>query len=74
MVLTILILTEEELPDVFNDLDVDLSKDPQAARAYVRDRRNQRKIREATEKLQVNLMHPLREGKRLLVLDIDYSE
>lgn len=64
----------EDLPDVFNDLDIDISGDPRAARAYVRDRRNLRKIREATEKLQVNLMYPLREGKKLLVLDIDYSK
>ncbi|KAH8117067.1 HAD IIID h [Phellopilus nigrolimitatus] len=65
----------EELPDVFNDLDVDFSENPQASQAYIADRRNQRKIREATQKLQssLNLMYPLREGKKLLVLDIDYT-
>ncbi|EJD02204.1 HAD IIID h [Fomitiporia mediterranea MF3/22] len=65
----------EELPDVFNDLDVDFSENPQASRAYIADRRNQRKIKEATRMLRDNLtlMHPLREGKKLLVLDIDYT-
>ena len=65
----------QELPDVFNDLDMDFSENPQAAQAYITDKRNQRKIREASRMLQDNLtlMHPLREGKKLLVLDIDYS-
>lgn len=63
----------EFLPDVFNDLDVDFSADPKAAAAYANDQRNLRKIREHSAKLQVTVMAPLREGKRLLVLDIDYS-
>lgn len=64
----------EELPDVLNDLDVDFSANPAAAAAYLNDKRNHRKIREATNKLKVNVMNPLREGKKLLVLDIDYSK
>ena len=66
----------ELLPDIFNDLDIDFSRDPKASEAYIADRRNQRKIREATEMLRKNLtlMSPLREGKKLLVLDIDYSK
>ncbi|KAI6036428.1 hypothetical protein BKA83DRAFT_4162668, partial [Pisolithus microcarpus] len=32
-----------------------------------------RKIREATSNLQINIINPLREGKRLLVLDLDYT-
>ncbi|KZT09786.1 HAD IIID h [Laetiporus sulphureus 93-53] len=63
----------EYLPDVFNDLDVDFSANPDAAREYINDQRNQRKIREYTSKLNINVIHPLREGKRLLVLDIDYT-
>ena len=63
----------EFLPDIVNDLDVDFSSDPRAAAAYVNDQRNLRKIREHTAKLSVNVMAPTREGKRLLVLDIDYS-
>lgn len=64
----------EFLPDVVNDLDVDFSADPAAAVAYQNDQRNKRKIREVTQKLSVNVINPLREGKKLLVLDIDYSE
>ncbi|KAH9950185.1 HAD subfamily IIID h [Amylocystis lapponica] len=63
----------EFLPDVVNDLDVDFSANPAAAVAYQNDQRNLRKIKEHTKKLQVNIIHPLREGKRLLVLDIDYT-
>jgi len=61
------------LPDIFNDLDIDFSQYPEAAAQYANDRRNQRKVREATSKLQVNIMEPLRPGKKLLVLDIDYT-
>ncbi|KAA1469377.1 HAD IIID h [Dentipellis sp. KUC8613] len=63
----------EFLPDVVNDLDVDFSADPAAAAAYQNDLRNIRKVREATKKLKVNIINPLREGKKLLVLDIDYT-
>ncbi|EKM55328.1 uncharacterized protein PHACADRAFT_255874 [Phanerochaete carnosa HHB-10118-sp] len=61
------------LPDVVNDLDVDFSADPQAAAAYANDHRNRRKVKEHTDQLSVNVIAPLREGKRLLVLDIDYT-
>ncbi|KAI0282703.1 HAD IIID h [Russula brevipes] len=63
----------ELLSDVVNDLDVDFSANPAAAESHKNDQRNIRKIREATEKLKINIIHPLREGKRLLVLDIDYT-
>ncbi|KAI0690580.1 HAD IIID h [Cytidiella melzeri] len=63
----------EYLPDVVNDLDVDFSADPKAAAAYANDQRNLRKIKEHTAKLKVDVIYPLREGKRLLVLDIDYT-
>lgn len=67
--------TALDLPDVFNDLDIDFSADPNsdAVRKFKNDSRNKRKIREAVAALNVNLMNPLREGKRLLVLDLDYS-
>ena len=63
------------MPDVVNDLDVDFSANPAAAEAYKNDQRNIRKVREATAKLKdkINIINPLREGQRLLVLDIDYS-
>ncbi|KAI0345293.1 HAD-superfamily subfamily IIID h [Trametopsis cervina] len=63
----------EYLPDVVNDFDVDFSADPKAAAAYANDQRNLRKIKEHTSKLKVDLIYPLREGKGLLVLDIDYT-
>jgi hypothetical protein len=67
-------LEMENLPDVINDLDVDFTLDPAAAATYLNDQRNIRKIREATQNLQVNIINPPRPGKRLLVLDIDYSK
>jgi len=63
----------ECLPDVVNDLDFDFTTDPAAAVAYINDQRNLRKVREYSKKLQLNMIHPVREGKRLLVLDIDYT-
>ena|ERR1700722_1779993 len=64
----------ENLPDLENDLDVDVTEDPGAASAYLNDPRNKRKVKEASDNLQINIIHLLREGKRLLVLDIDYSQ
>ena len=64
----------EFLPDVVNDLDFDFSSDPKAALQYQNDQRNIRKVQEHTKKLAINIIHPLRENKRLLVLDIDYSK
>lgn len=64
----------EFLPDVVNDLDFDFSSDPKAALQYQNDQRNIRKVKEHTKKLSINIIHPLREKKRLLVLDIDYSK
>ncbi|EIM89778.1 HAD subfamily IIID h, partial [Stereum hirsutum FP-91666 SS1] len=63
----------EFLPDVLNDLDVDFTADPAAAVAYQNDLRNIRKVKEYTKKLKLNIINPPREGKRLLVLDIDYT-
>ncbi|KAF9227726.1 HAD subfamily IIID h [Gyrodon lividus] len=63
----------EFLPDIVNDFDVDLAENPLAAAAYRNDQRNIRKVKEATAKLQINIINPLRDGKRLLVLDIDYT-
>ncbi|KAJ7685584.1 HAD-like domain-containing protein [Mycena polygramma] len=63
----------EILPDVVNDLDLDFTEDPVASTAYQNDQRNIRKVKEATDALKVNIIHPLRQGKKLLVLDIDYT-
>jgi len=61
------------LPDVVNDLDIDFASNPEAAAKVQNDRRNLRKIREVIANTTVNIMNPLREGKSLLVLDLDYS-
>lgn len=66
-------LSEDDLPDVMNDLDVDISADPALQEAFINDRRNVRKIKEAVEKLDIQIMNAPREGKKLLVLDLDYS-
>ncbi|KAF8205726.1 HAD subfamily IIID h [Mycena galopus ATCC 62051] len=63
----------EFLPDVLNDLDRDFTEDPSASDAYRNDKRNIRKVKEATAALNINIIHPLRPGKKLLVLDIDYT-
>ncbi|KAI0780617.1 HAD subfamily IIID h [Trametes elegans] len=63
----------EFLPDVVNDLDVDFSANPAAATAYINNQRNRRRVEQHTKKLKPNLINPLRPGKRLLVLDIDYT-
>lgn len=63
----------ESLPDVINDLDVDFAENLAASNNYQHDTRNIRKVREATKNLQLNIIYPLREGKKLLVLDIDYT-
>jgi len=64
----------ECLPDVINDLDVDFAENLAASNNYQHDARNIRKVQEATKNLQLNIIYPLREGKKLLVLDIDYSK
>jgi len=53
---------------------MDFTEDPAASLVYLNDQRNRRKVKEASEKLKINIIAPLREGKKLLVLDIDYSE
>ena len=64
---------EMDLPDIVNDLDIDFASDPEAAAKVQNDQRNLRKIREVVASTTVNVMNPLRVGKSLLVLDLDYS-
>lgn len=61
----------EFLPDVFNDLD--LEDTTAASNRYLSDPRNIRKIREHTASTKINFIHPVRPGKKLVVLDLDYS-
>jgi ubiquitin-like domain-containing CTD phosphatase 1 len=62
-----------DLPDVFNDFDIDLLADPKAALMAMNDQRNVRKVQEATRALKLDIINPPREGKNLLVLDLDYT-
>lgn len=64
----------EDMPDVMNDLDIDVSQYPDLMLSFANDQRNIRKVREATEALDLHIMNEPREGKPLLVLDLDYSE
>jgi len=63
----------EDMPDVMNDLDIDVSEYPELMKAFANDQRNTRKIKEAVRDLDIHIMNEPREGKRLLVLDLDYT-
>ncbi|KAG7448212.1 HAD subfamily IIID h [Guyanagaster necrorhizus] len=64
----------EALPDIVNDFDLDmLFMDFTARNRYLTDPRNVRKVKEYTSKTRINIIHPVRPGKKLLVLDIDYT-
>ena len=69
-------LTEEsDQKDSESDVDLaDLIKNNDLVSALVNDIANRQNVENATKNLSVNVIHPLREGKKLLVLDIDYSE
>lgn len=67
-------ISEELLPDVVNDLDLQIDASSAEAKSMAHDKRNIRKILEAAKNLNISIMYPLRPGKKLLVLDLDYSE
>jgi len=56
-----------------NDLDIDVSEYPELMQAFANDQRNTRKIKEAAKELEIHIMNEPREGKHLLVLDLDYT-
>jgi ubiquitin-like domain-containing CTD phosphatase 1 len=63
----------DDTPDVMNDFDVDVSQYPELMMSFANDQRNVRKVKEATDNLELHIMNEPREGKPLLVLDLDYS-
>ncbi|KAF8880250.1 HAD IIID h [Mucidula mucida] len=63
----------EALPDVFNDLDLEEIITAATSNRYLSDPRNKRKVREYTQSTKINFIHPVRPGKKLVVLDIDYT-
>lgn len=66
-------ISEELLPDVVNDLDLQIDASSAEAKSMAHDKRNIRKILEAAKNLNISIMYPLRPGKKLLVLDLDYT-
>ncbi|CUA67765.1 hypothetical protein RSOLAG22IIIB_03192 [Rhizoctonia solani] len=66
-------ISEDQLPDVVNDLDLQIDASSAEAKSMAEDKRNIRKILEAAKNLSINVMYPLRPGKKLLVLDLDYT-
>ncbi|KAI9091471.1 HAD-like domain-containing protein [Phlyctochytrium arcticum] len=62
-----------ELPEVVNDLDYDfLDYIPTDDRSK-NDERNKRKLKEYIDKTNITVFNPLRPGKKMLVLDLDYT-
>ncbi|KAB5596234.1 Cysteine desulfurase NFS1 [Ceratobasidium theobromae] len=66
-------ISEDQLPDVVNDFDLQIDAASAEAKSMAQDKRNIRKILEAAKNLNINIMYPLRPGKKLLVLDLDYT-
>ncbi|EFN79180.1 Ubiquitin-like domain-containing CTD phosphatase 1 [Harpegnathos saltator] len=58
----------ENVPDVINDLDIE-EEEVEIEKAEI----NLRKIQIRIERYMITELNPLREGKKLLVLDIDYT-
>lgn len=63
----------QSLVDDVIDLDADFTDDLVTAALHMADQRTIRKIKEATDRLDLNIISPLGTGKKLLVLDIDYT-
>ncbi|TRM59287.1 HAD-like domain-containing protein [Schizophyllum amplum] len=65
---------ESDQKDSESDVDLaDLLKNSGLVTALANDLTNKGNVEKATKNLSVNVIHPLREGKKLLVLDLDYT-
>ncbi|KNC96111.1 HAD hydrolase, family IIID [Spizellomyces punctatus DAOM BR117] len=62
-----------ELPEVVNDLDFDFLDYMPSDDRYRNDERNRRKLREYIDKTKITVFNDLRAGKKMLVLDLDYT-
>ncbi|KAG0334456.1 hypothetical protein BG004_000404 [Podila humilis] len=60
----------EVMPDVLNDLEEDYTPDDEA---FANEAQNQKSLKSTVAKCDINIMNPLRPGKKLLVLDLDYT-
>jgi len=65
------ISASELASDVFDDLDVDYS-DSKALQETLH-KANLKKLERRIEQIDIRIMNPFRNGKRLLVLDLDYT-
>eukprot|EP00752_Nemacystus_decipiens_P002670 g2498.t1 len=61
---------KDDLPEVFDDFDLDVSHASEAWRQAIENSDNLAKF---TEKTELHFMNPPREGKALLVLDLDHT-
>ncbi|KAG0256790.1 hypothetical protein DFQ27_005495 [Actinomortierella ambigua] len=60
----------EVMPEVYNDLEEDYVPDDET---FANHSLNQKNLKKTIEKCEINVMNPLRPGKKLLVLDLDYT-
>ncbi|KAF8985556.1 hypothetical protein BGZ46_003562 [Entomortierella lignicola] len=60
----------EIMPDVLNDLEEDYTPDDEAFASMAQ---NQKSLKSTIAKCKIDIMNPLRPGKKLLVLDLDYT-
>lgn len=61
---------KDDLPEVFDDFDLDVSHVSEAWRQAIENSDNLAKF---TEKTELHFMNPPRDGKSLLVLDLDHT-
>ncbi|KAI1319378.1 DNA N-glycosylase and apurinic/apyrimidinic (AP) lyase [Mortierella claussenii] len=60
----------ETMPDVLNDLEEDYTPDDEAFASMAQ---NQKSLKSTISKCKIAIMNELRPGKKLLVLDLDYT-
>ena len=63
----------EELPDVFDDLDLDYRATPVEALQVATDPQHRRKLRDVIRDTSIYVMHAPRPGRKMLVLDLDFT-
>eukprot|EP00656_Telonema_subtile_P019028 TRINITY_DN20339_c0_g1_i3.p1 TRINITY_DN20339_c0_g1~~TRINITY_DN20339_c0_g1_i3.p1 ORF type:complete len:354 (-),score=83.71 TRINITY_DN20339_c0_g1_i3:222-1283(-) len=62
-----------DIPQLINDLDYEPSTEGGSSDRNMWNAPATSKLEERVQSCEVNIMHPLREGKKLLVLDLDYT-
>ncbi|KAG2705405.1 hypothetical protein I3760_05G051600 [Carya illinoinensis] len=66
-----LLIEEVDSPEVVDDFDLE---NDEAVNIHVKDKEvNKQKLRRRIDQYKIELKNPCREGKKLLVLDIDYT-